>query len=1060
MELQNYINIIYDKLAILSTEIRLRGKFNMYDIHIVAETFFAELMNLIFGYQLKNINLYEHNAKAIDLIDTENKIIVQVSSDNSRGKVQSSLSGIKEEYKQNNYHFIFISISEEVTKLKEKSFEIPEGIIFDPKNDCFDNKSLITHIESKGIECIKRVSDYLNKTVVYTGSKSVVPDFKFNPVQNLIARDTAVDNLHNFVNKNQFTNLCGLGGSGKTSLVNLFVAKYASEYNQIAYIVVNNSIKDDFILQIDETIHLYKTEDNATERINKIEELATKEQIQYKEKNKDKYKSIIDYLEFNYQSNKPNLLIIDINNAPKDETEKFGNDLVTRTQPFNKIYPYGWKYLIVSREKIHSGIEELNLNGKENENNAFLRELFLDNAGQENYKSFSDNDFVELFKTIFYSPLITEQLGRFLRNKEPYSLQEIFVLLDKDRFKNKERFGITSHNRHDEEEKTIIGFLRNIVVLDNFSEDEQKLFRHFILWPTDYIPRNVVAGLLEGLFESEDDFDEALDNLIERKIVACQKNNNIREYKLHGLVAKSLRCQIEVSEENYLEYLNNIRKIMKYQEDEFMFFGECIGYSLSEYNLTQDEDILETIALRLGDCIVYNSRIKLLNTLVEIYKQKSKKYSKYNDLAQVVELFIKSITADWKMDKFSSLEYNKQICIKQKDLFSNSEDEKLHWEARFFYYEAEQQTEFKNYRKAKECYQKAIQILESISNNNQKYNDFLAAAYNSFALLLYKEHLDYSSAKNNFINAIEIWKKIGNNYEHQENLARVYVNLAILEKEQFQDYTSALDNYNSAIEIREKLPKNNLEYQIRLASSYNSLAMLQKKNLQNYASALENFHKAIEIRKNLPPKNLEYQNSLATSYHNLANLLKDQLFDYYSAKEYYTKAIDIRKNNPKDNPKYQYLLAISYFDLANLFFYNLQDYQSAQLNYTQAIDITENHQNDNTELRHEFASAYNKLAYCYDKLNNYDDAIKSITAAIEIVANLKEKDSKYLIEWLNYRHSMAEIKINNGKDLDEVKTELLEMKSIVQNYLNDNPNNEKAKKNITDIDSLLSKLDQ
>ncbi len=163
MELQKDINIIHEKLAILSTEINLRGEFNMYYI----QTFFAELTNLIFGYQLKNINIYERNAKAIDLIDTENKIIVQVSSNNSKVKVQSSLDGIKEEYKKKNYHFIFISISREAAHLKRQSFKIPEGIIFDPKNDCFDNHTLITHIVSKGNECIKKVSDYLNETVVY-----------------------------------------------------------------------------------------------------------------------------------------------------------------------------------------------------------------------------------------------------------------------------------------------------------------------------------------------------------------------------------------------------------------------------------------------------------------------------------------------------------------------------------------------------------------------------------------------------------------------------------------------------------------------------------------------------------------------------------------------------------------------------------------------------------------------------------------------------------------------------------------------------------------------------
>ncbi len=288
MELQNNIGTIHEKLAILSTEIRLRGKFNMLDINVIAESFFADLLNLIFGYQLKNINLFEQNAKAIDLIDTENKIIVQVSSDNSKEKIQTSLRGIKEEYKKENYHFIFISISEVVTKLKEKSFEIPKGIIFNPKNDCFDNKTLITHIESKGTECIKKVSEYLNKTVVYTERNSAAPVFvfPFEDANNLIARDTAVVKLYSIVKENRVTNLYGFGGSGKTSLINLFVKKYGNEFNQKVYIAVNNSIREDFIKKI-----------NATIRIEEKKEPLSKD-------TEDIFKRTITFLENNYKSEK------------------------------------------------------------------------------------------------------------------------------------------------------------------------------------------------------------------------------------------------------------------------------------------------------------------------------------------------------------------------------------------------------------------------------------------------------------------------------------------------------------------------------------------------------------------------------------------------------------------------------------------------------------------------------------------------------------------------------------------------------------------------------------
>ena len=568
MELLNDINIIHEKLSILSTEIKSRGEFNMLDINVLAETFFAELMNLIFGYQLKNINLFERNAKAIDLIDTKNKIIVQVSSDNSKGKVQSSLSGIKEEYKKSKYHFIFICISKKVTNLKKQSFEIPKGIKFDPKNDCYDNKTLITHINSNGSECIKKVNDYLNKTVVYTGRKSAAPDFvfPFEDANNLIARDTAVVKLYNIVKGNRVTNLYGFGGSGKTSLINLFVQKYENEFNQKAYIAVNNSIKDEFISKINATIQIIQNEEKIC--------------------NDDIFKRITTFLEENYKSDKDNLLIIDINNA--DDENEFCCKLVSNTEKGTKIYPYGWKYIIISRNKIDAIVNNLNLNDNESENSVFLKDLFLKNVGEGNHLDFNETVFSNLFKKLYYSPLIVELLGIYLRDHNNYSsFDEICELLDKPRFKEKTWNGIEAfkNKNYSEKEKTIIGFLRNIVDLDNFSKEEQKLLRHFILWPSDYIPRYVIERLLEGIFNTEDDFDEALDNLMERKIIACQKDNNIREYKLHDMVAASLRLQINVFGAMYQKYVNNIDNILNYANSDFIPFWKCIGYSLSEYDL-------------------------------------------------------------------------------------------------------------------------------------------------------------------------------------------------------------------------------------------------------------------------------------------------------------------------------------------------------------------------------------------------------------------------------------------------------------------------------------------
>ena len=80
MNRSNYFNYIEEKLNILSYRIKSRGKINLLDLNIYSETFFAELMNHLLGYELKNINAIRQNTEGIDLFDNKNKIIVQVSS--------------------------------------------------------------------------------------------------------------------------------------------------------------------------------------------------------------------------------------------------------------------------------------------------------------------------------------------------------------------------------------------------------------------------------------------------------------------------------------------------------------------------------------------------------------------------------------------------------------------------------------------------------------------------------------------------------------------------------------------------------------------------------------------------------------------------------------------------------------------------------------------------------------------------------------------------------------------------------------------------------------------
>ena len=92
MNRSGYFNYIEEKLNFLAYRIKERGKLNLLDLNIYSETFFAEMMNMLLDLNLKNMNAIWQNVEGIDLIDIDNKVVAQVSSTNSRQKIENFLN--------------------------------------------------------------------------------------------------------------------------------------------------------------------------------------------------------------------------------------------------------------------------------------------------------------------------------------------------------------------------------------------------------------------------------------------------------------------------------------------------------------------------------------------------------------------------------------------------------------------------------------------------------------------------------------------------------------------------------------------------------------------------------------------------------------------------------------------------------------------------------------------------------------------------------------------------------------------------------------------------------
>lgn len=603
----------------------------------------------------------------------------------------------------------------------------------------------------------------------------------------LVKRDQKVREICDEIVNHRIYNLVGIGGCGKTTLTYLLADQYKNLFDNIAYVVVNGNIKEDFVAQINATLD---------KELNLAQNLSIDE----------KYKTIISFMDQYKTGN--NLLILDVNEtADKTAIEDYAKKLKNNTLPTNKIYPNGWNILILSREKFG---DFNNKNLSDDVDKEFLKSLFLKKAGISE-GGFDDYD--GLFELIKYSPLLTEQLGIYFEYQPIPSLEEIRGILYGD-LREEAIQGTNAHNR---DERTLICFLKNLIDYQKFNDDEKTVLRHFVLWKSEYISNDIISDLLKDTCHN---LNKALGTLAKRSIFDYDQKGKTAYYKLHGLLADSLREQIDVTKQDYFSYFFNIARILNYNFREFLPYADCIGNSLCEYEITTNVGFLNMMAHKFYDT--------------------------------------------WKTDYAQTL-YDKCIEISNQRLETDPENiEYLEYLSGVYNNLGElQRTRLYDYKSAETHYNKAIETAERIIkiSDTPKYLNGLARGYNNLAILQQAHLNNPKSAETNFKKAIEIREKITettDDPEYLNDLARAYYNLAMLQQVSLNDYDSAEIHYKQAIEIGEEIRKvsDNPEYLNLLSKAYNNLANLQK-NQKRYDSAIKNCIKAIEINDKIKDTNLE-----------------------------------------------------------------------------------------------------------------------------------------------------------------------------------------------------------
>ncbi|SDB66056.1 SMEK domain-containing protein [Butyrivibrio sp. INlla16] len=157
-----YLKNIADNLALLSKQVEVRNAISLFDINIVAEDFYAGLLNIILDTNLINENIIQKNIAGIDLVDDNNRLVIQVTSDNTSEKIQHTIDLFISGELFLKYDQLKVLI---LTKRKKyrTNFDTKGKFVFDKAVDIWDVCDLIDMIRPLDIDKLKCINEYLDK---------------------------------------------------------------------------------------------------------------------------------------------------------------------------------------------------------------------------------------------------------------------------------------------------------------------------------------------------------------------------------------------------------------------------------------------------------------------------------------------------------------------------------------------------------------------------------------------------------------------------------------------------------------------------------------------------------------------------------------------------------------------------------------------------------------------------------------------------------------------------------------------------------------------------------
>lgn len=148
---ENNLNYITTVFSEWHTKIYLNNHMGLFNLSTLSENIIRDLFNIIFekeNYYLENANLFIHNVESIDLKDKDNKIAIQVTTNNSYDKIKHTVNLFVDKKHYLTYGKLLIVILDKKKegrvdyKYNEYNFEIKNVLYIDDITNLIRNLPL------------------------------------------------------------------------------------------------------------------------------------------------------------------------------------------------------------------------------------------------------------------------------------------------------------------------------------------------------------------------------------------------------------------------------------------------------------------------------------------------------------------------------------------------------------------------------------------------------------------------------------------------------------------------------------------------------------------------------------------------------------------------------------------------------------------------------------------------------------------------------------------------------------------------------------------------------